>query len=281
MSTVCGCCPPGDARLGDVITQHSSLPTPGTSPLPQGTIPPDLTDLEHLSTLRLASCNLSGTLPPELFLLRQLAVLDMSGNKGLAGSIPDTIGWVAAMRQAVQCMCSAACSAGAKGALAPCSTAFVDVSAAGGAFYLVPLISYCTIAEADRCQEYADVHCTTACGSQPVAPHQQWMLHCRRFALGLTEFNVAGTNISGAIPSTVQHLRFLTRFNIQGTRMSCCYTPAAGYSSAAASSSITGNCSSISDAACLPSFLEFDQSTAVPPPLDTSASAGAAGYYMK
>lgn len=57
-------------------------------------MPPELTDLEHLSSLRLASCNLSGTLPPELFLLRQLAVLDVSGNKGLKGGLPDTIGWV-------------------------------------------------------------------------------------------------------------------------------------------------------------------------------------------
>ncbi len=58
----------------------------------QGSMPLGLMDLEHLSSLRLASCNISGTLPAELFLLRQLAVLDVSNNSRLTGSIPDTIG---------------------------------------------------------------------------------------------------------------------------------------------------------------------------------------------
>lgn len=84
----------------------------------------------------------------------------------------------------------------------------------------------------------------------------------------------------------MQHLRFLTRFDIQGTRMSCCYAPAASSSSAARAGSassgvITGNCSSMGDLDCLPRFLEFDRSSVVPPPFDVAMSTSATGYYMK
>jgi hypothetical protein len=87
----------GTAAIQQIpVIQQTLVDRPLTArPCPpslQGTIPPELTDLEHLSSLRLANCNLSGALPPELFLLRQLGVLDVSGNKGLRGNLPDTIG---------------------------------------------------------------------------------------------------------------------------------------------------------------------------------------------
>jgi hypothetical protein len=35
------------------------------------------------------------------------------------------------------------------------------------------------------------------------------------------------------------------------------------------------------DVDCLPSFLEFDRSSVVPPPFDVATSTSGAGYYMK
>jgi hypothetical protein len=83
---------------------------------------------------------------------------------------------------------------------------------------------------------------------------------CRR-ATGLNEFSIAGNRIHGAIPDEVQNLRYLTRFNIQNTRMFCC---GGGQ-----------RCMQPRDPACLPTFLTFEDSLVVPPPYISGTTAQA------
>jgi hypothetical protein len=105
---------------------------------------------------------------------------------------------------------------------------------------------------------------------------------CRvcRSSHGLTEFNIAGTSIEGTIPESIKHLRFLQRFDMQNTRMSCCN----GSSSSGSSSSTgtgTGSCANAADQACLPSFLAFDENSSVPPSLNPDSTGNGGGHFMK
>jgi hypothetical protein len=82
------------------------------------------------------------------------------------------------------------------------------------------------------------------------------ILYCSN-ATGLSDFNIANTSITGAIPDSVGALQFLRRLNIQNTPMFCC-------ASNGTETEQGPMCRTADDKACLPRFLTFSANV-VPP----------------